>query len=316
MPAAEECLLIPFYVGGKAVGTIWAIMHSDRRKFDAEDERLMSTLGQFASLAYQTVESIEDLKLQIAAREDAEWALRELANGLEVKIRCLVEANIMGIFIWKLDGKIVEANEAFLCLVGYDRDDLVSGRLRWRELTPAEWRDADDRSLAELRATGTAQPHEKEYFQKNGNRLPVLVGAANFEGGRDEGVAFVVDLTDRKRAERAVRESERRYREVDMELAHANRIATMWQLSASIAPQVNQPIAAAITNAHAALSWLGARPPDLEEVRQALGRIVANGNRAGDVIGRIRALATKAPPRKDALEINESLLEVIALTHG
>jgi PAS domain S-box-containing protein len=316
IPAAEECLLVPFYVGGKAVGTIWAIMHSDRREFDAEDERLMSTLGQFASLAYQTVESIEDLKLQIAARENAEWALRELANGLEVKIRCLVEANIIGIFIWNLDGKIVEANEAFLRLVGYDRDDLVSGRLRWRELTPAEWRDADDRSLAELRATGTAQPHEKEYFQKNGNRLPVLVGAANFEGGRDEGVAFVVDLTDRKRAERAVRESERRYREVEMELAHANRIATMGQLSASIAHEVNQPIAAAITNVHAAFRWLGARPPDLEEVRQALGRIVANGNRAGDVIGRIRALATKAPPRKDALEINEAILEVIALTHG
>jgi PAS domain S-box-containing protein len=316
IPAAEECLLVPFYVGGKAVGTIWAIMHSDRREFDAEDERLMSTLGQFASLAYQTVESIEDLKLQIAARENAEWALRELANGLEVKIRCLVEANIIGIFIWNLDGKIVEANEAFLRLVGYDRDDLVSGRLRWRELTPAEWRDADDRSLAELRATGTAQPHEKEYFQKNGNRLPVLVGAANFEGGRDEGVAFVVDLTDRKRAERAVRESERRYREVEMELAHANRIATMGQLSASIAHEVNQPIAAAITNVHAALRWLGARPPDLEEVRQALGRIVANGNRAGDVIGRIRALATKAPPRKDALEINEAILEVIALTQG
>src|SRR5260370_16383050 len=100
-----------------------------------------------------------------------------------------------------------------------------------------------------------------------------------------------------------------------MELAHANRIATMGQLSASIAHEVNQPIAAAITNAHAALSWLGARPPELEEGRQALGRIVANGNRAGDVIGRIRALATKAPPRKDALEINEAILEVIALTH-
>jgi GAF domain-containing protein len=97
IPAAEECLLVPFYVGGKAVGTIWAIMHSDRRKFDAEDERLMSTLGQFASLAYQTVESIQDLKLQITARERAEAAVRELANGLEVKIRRLVDANIIGI---------------------------------------------------------------------------------------------------------------------------------------------------------------------------------------------------------------------------
>ena len=212
IPVAEECLLVPFYVGGRAVGTIWAIMHSDRRKFDAEDERLMNTLGQFASLAYQTVESIEDLKSQIAAREKAEAAVRAMASGLEAKVRCLIDANIMGIFIWHLDGRIVDANEAFLRIVGYDRDDLSSGRLRWRELTPAEWRTADDRRVAELEATGTAQPHEKEYFRKDGSRVPVLVGAATFEGTSDEGAAFVFDLTDRKKADEAVRASEIRWR--------------------------------------------------------------------------------------------------------
>jgi PAS domain S-box-containing protein len=316
IPVAEECLLVPFYVGGKAVGTIWAIMHSDRRKFDAEDERLMNTLGQFASLAYQALASIEDLKLQITAREKAEAAVREFASGLEVKIRRLIDANIIGIFVWNLDGRILEANEAFLRIVGYDRDDLTSGRLRWRELTPAEWRGADDRRVAELEATGKAQPYEKEYFRKNGSRVPVLVGAATFEGSSDEGVAFVVDLTDRKRADEAVRESERRYREVEIELAHANRVATMGQLSASIVHEVNQPIAAAIINAHSALRWLGARPPDLEEVRHALDRIVKDSNRASDVVGRIRDLIRKAPPRKDGLEINEAILEVIALTRG
>jgi PAS domain S-box-containing protein len=125
-----------------------------------------------------------------------------------------------------------------------------------------------------------------------------------------------MDITERKRAEIEIRESERRYREIEVELAHANRVATMGQLSASIAHEVNQPIAAAITNAHAALRWLGAQPPELEEVRQALGRIVNNGTRAGDVIGRIRDLIRKAPPRKDGLEINEAILEVIALTRG
>ena len=212
IPVAEECLLVPFYVGGRAVGTIWAIMHSDRRKFDAEDERLMNTLGQFASLAYQTVESIEDLKSQIAAREKAEAAVRAMASGLEAKVRCLIDANIMGIFIWHLDGRIVDANEAFLRIVGYGRDDLSSGRLRWRELTPAEWRTADDRRVAELEASGTAQPHEKEYFRKDGSRVPVLVGAATFEGTSDEGAAFVFDLTDRKKADEAVRASEIRWR--------------------------------------------------------------------------------------------------------
>src|SRR5215469_156821 len=86
-PLVEECLLVPFYVGGKAVGTVWAIMHRDRRKFDPEDERLMSVLGQFASLAYQALESNKDLKLQMAAREKAEAAVRELANGVETRVR-------------------------------------------------------------------------------------------------------------------------------------------------------------------------------------------------------------------------------------
>ena len=76
-PAAEECLLVPFYVRGKAVGTIWAMLHSDRRRFDSEDQRLMSVLGQFASLAYQTLGTIDDLNSQVAAREKAEARLRD-----------------------------------------------------------------------------------------------------------------------------------------------------------------------------------------------------------------------------------------------
>jgi predicted ATPase/signal transduction histidine kinase len=115
------------------------------------------------------------------------------------------------------------------------------------------------------------------------------------------------------RAEAEARESEQRYREVQMELAHANRVATMGQLSASIAHEINQPIGAAITYADAALRWLDAHPPNLEEVREALGLILESGVRAGEVMDRIRAFAKKAPPRKDSLEINEVILEVIAL---
>ena len=305
-PAVEECLLVPFYIGGKAVGTIWAITHGDRRKFDSEDERIMNTLGQFASLAYQTVESIEDLKLQIAAREQAETAVRELANGLEAKVRCLVDSNIIGIFIWNLDGRIIDANEAFLRIIGYDRGDLIAGRLNWRELTPPEWREAADRRVAQLEASGTTQPHEKEYFRKDGTRVPVLVGAAAFEERSVEGVGFVLDLTDRKRAERA-------YTEVQMELAHANHVAAMGQLSASIAHEISQPIGAVLSYANAASHWLAAQSPDLEEVRRDLGFIVESGVRASEVIDQIRALVKKAPPRKNRLEINEAILQVIAL---
>jgi C4-dicarboxylate-specific signal transduction histidine kinase len=105
-------------------------------------------------------------------------------------------------------------------------------------------------------------------------------------------------------------------REAQTELAHVNRVTTMGQLVASIAHEITQPVAAAVANADAALRWLGAQPPDLEETRQALADVIKEGKRAGDVIGRIRALIKKARPRKDDLEINEAVLEVIALTRS
>src|SRR5262252_2421384 len=90
-PLVEECLLVPFYVDGRAVGTIWAITHSDHHKFDAEDDRVMASLGKFASSAYQAVQSIDDLRFQVAEREKAEKELRELTDGLETQVRARTE---------------------------------------------------------------------------------------------------------------------------------------------------------------------------------------------------------------------------------
>jgi signal transduction histidine kinase len=105
-------------------------------------------------------------------------------------------------------------------------------------------------------------------------------------------------------------------RETQAELAHVNRVTTMGQLAASIAHEVNQPLAASVTNAHAALRWLSLQPANLEEAREALASIVYDGKRAGDVIERMRALIKKAPPRKDGLDINDVILGVCALIRG
>jgi C4-dicarboxylate-specific signal transduction histidine kinase len=129
-------------------------------------------------------------------------------------------------------------------------------------------------------------------------------------------VAFVFDLTERKEAEENLRWSERRCHEAQMKLARANRVATLGQRSASIAHEVNQPVAAAVNNASAALRWLVKKPPNLEKAREALSRISASGNRTSGIIGRMLALLKKAPLRMEDVEINETILEVIALTRG
>jgi PAS domain S-box-containing protein len=505
----------------------------------------------------------------VTERKRAEEALRDS----EARIRRLVDSNIIGIFVWDFDGRILEANDEFLRMVSYDREDLVSGRIRWTELTPPDWRERDNAKIEQQKISGRLEPFEKEYTGKDGRRVPVLIGVATFEEGGNEGVAFVLDLTERKRAEQALREreaqlaearrelrqmidtipipvasyspdarrdfvnaawkhytglsdeaargtewsvvahpddtpggnemwrdalatgepwhTEKRVRRADgqyrwfsidrvaarddngkiikwygtaydiedrkraeealreseyklrqiietvpgflwsgdpagepthinqhmvdysgmrfedfkrggweafvhpadfpetskafyhaiqtgtsyqdvmrlrradgefrwyhvrgeplrdrqgriiqwyglsvdiddakkaedrlrrsesnlaearLELAHANRVATMGQLTSSIAHEVNQPITAAVTYALAARRFLSADPPNCDEADDALSLIVQEGNRAGEVVGRIRALIKKALPRKDSVAINDAILEVIALT--
>jgi PAS domain S-box-containing protein len=374
--------------------------------------------------------------LDLTERKRAEEALRER----EAKIRRLVDSNIIGIFVWDFDGRILEANDEFLRMVSYDREDLVSGRIRWADLTPPDWRDRNNARIEQQKSSGRFEPFEKEFTRKDGSRVPVLIGGATFEEGGNQGVAFVLDLTERKRAEEALRESEHKLRQIietvpshlwsanpdfeptrlnqrlldyfgmrpddfkhggwraflhpddlaetakaishavqtgtyfqvvhrlrradgefrwhdargepmrdrqgniiqwyglsfdideakkaedrlrrseaylaeaQLELAHANRVATVGQLTASITHEVNQPITAAVTYALAARRWLGAQPPNFHEVDEALSLIVKEGNRAGEVVGRIRALIKKAPARKDAVAINDAILEVVALT--
>jgi PAS domain S-box-containing protein len=113
---------------------------------------------------------------------------RELQER-EARIRRLVDANIVGITIWHLDGRLIDVNDAFLNIVGYSREELTGGAMPWPELTPQEWRAVDEQRLAEMRATGRSTPVEKEFVRKDGRRVPVLVGSATFEGQPDRASA-------------------------------------------------------------------------------------------------------------------------------
>ena len=370
---------------------------------------------------------------------------RDLAER-EAKIRRLVEANIIGVFIGDFDGRILEANDAFLRIVGYDREDLAAGRLNWKDLTPPDWRERDAQWIEEHKRTGVRLPIEKEYFRKDGSRVPILLGSATFEEGGNQSVAFVLDLTERKQAERAARrsaealrrseaylaeaqglshtgsaafnettilywseetyrilgfdprdgvpsyeaaaqrthpddqervreqarravqqkrdfkleyrillptgaikhiemnahpkfsesgelvevvstlidvterkraqEEHERLRQLESDLAHMNRLSMMGELAASLAHEITQPIATARNNARAALNFLDKQPPDLGEAREALGSVVGDADRAGNIIDRMRDHIKKAPPRKHRFDLNEAINEVIVLARS
>ena len=292
--ATRSVFCLPLVRQGKLSGLLYLENTATSHVFTARRSALLDLLASQAAISLENTRLYADLQER------------------EAKVRRLVDSNIIGIHIWDFEGNVIEANDAFLRIVDYSREDLLSGHIRWPDLTPPEWRNLDELVRAELQATGSAKPFEKEYFRKNGSRVPVVVGAAAFGDREGQGVAFILDLTDQKRAQQEVRDSERRYLELQVELAHSNRVATMGQLSASIAHEVKQPITAVVAYASAALRWLAARPPNFDEARQALKRIVADSERANHIVDRTRAFFKKEPQRKDGLDINETILELIA----
>ena len=283
---------------GEIFGTICVL---DRKSNEYSDLYLRLLL-QWRDVLQADLKSIATMQREIEQRE--------------AKIRRLFDANIIGIIIWNLEGQILDANSEFLRIVGYDQHDLLSGRVSWADMTPPEWRDRDTLAISELKSKGAVQPFEKEYIRKDGSRIPVLIGIASLDGAEGQGVAFVLDLTERKRAETEARESERRFRNMQTELAHANRLATLGQLTASITHEVKQPITAVLLNTQTAQRFLTRQQPDIEKAKKAIDRAVLNGMRITEVVDRTHALVRKEPTRKDSLEINEAISEVIGLTRG
>jgi PAS domain S-box-containing protein len=285
---ARSVLCLPLVKQAKLIGVLYLENNLASHVFTPARISVLELLASQAAISLENARLYNDL------------------GEREARIRRLVDSNIVGIVFWDLQGRITDANQAFLDMVGYAREDLVSGRLRWTELTPPEWRDADEQITAELKVAGTLEPREKEYFRKDGSRVPILVGLALFEWKRDEGVAFVLDLTERKHVEGALRDAQ-------ANLAHVMRVTTLGELTASIAHEVNQPLAGVIANAEACLRWLDRGPPDLDAVRRSVEWVIDDGNRASDVIRRIRAMANKTEIERVPLDVNKIIIEAIAL---
>ncbi|WFU55234.1 AAA family ATPase [Bradyrhizobium pachyrhizi] len=188
---ARSILCLPLLKQNRLAGVLYLENNLTAHAFTPDRVTVLKVLASQAAISLENSQLYRD----VADREG--------------KIRRLVDANIIGILIADREGRILEANDALLRILGYDREDLVSGRVRWPELSPPEWRERDMLTQAELNSTGKVQPFEKEYIRKDGSRVPVLIGAALFKEGGDEGLAFVLDLTERKRVEEALSQAQR-----------------------------------------------------------------------------------------------------------
>ncbi len=154
--------------------------------------------------------SITEVTALRRTQQDRERLLAALRES-EARFRALSESGVIGVLVADPE-RILEANDAFLELIGYTRAEMLAGQVRWSEITPPEYEPLDQRAIAQLLETGVCRPFEKEYLRKDRRRVPIVIGAAITQQAPLEWACFVIDITERKRAEQELRESEQRYR--------------------------------------------------------------------------------------------------------
>lgn len=219
------------------------------------------------------------------------------------------ESSPDGISVIGRDYRFQRVNPVYERIWQIPADRLVG--LHVGDLLGTKFFEQEARSYLDRCFAGESVSFEGWFADPAGRRYRIITySPLRLHSGRVEAaLAIIHDLTEHMLASEALRAAQ-------TELAHVNRVTTMGQLTASIAHEVNQPIAAVVTNADAALNWLGAQPPNLNKAREILGQIADDGNRASQVVDRIRALVKKAPPRKSRFDLNEAILEVIALARS
>ncbi len=237
-----------------------------------------------------TVKSVRDdsggapfyrgVMVDITEHRQAEEALR----SSEARFRRLVESSIIGIMITDIYGVVTEANDALLSMLGYSRDDLP---LRWDAMTPPEWRHLDEVAIDQLNQDGIANPWEKEYVGKDGRRVPILVGVSLLEESSEDCICFVIDLTERKRAEQELRRNE--------------RLASIGTLAAGVAHEINNPVGGILMAAQYALE----SRDDSTAVERALNDIASNATRCGHIVRNVLKFAREQTSPKAPAELNQ-----------
>jgi C4-dicarboxylate-specific signal transduction histidine kinase len=313
-------IVIP--IGVDAEGGIVAAA-CDRAGFPSEiDQLLLSVAANHAATAFRSARILHDHRRAEEALRESELRLRKAHDELETRVAertaelqrseaYLAEAQRLshtGSFGWDVSsGRLYWSEETFR-IFECDRSEQPTVDLVLQRTHPVE-RALVRQTLDRIARERTDLDLERRLLMSDGRIKNIhIVGHPVFDKSGDlvEFMGTVMDVTERRRAE-----------EERQAFAHASRVATIGQLTASIAHEVNQPIAAARNNAASALRFLSRSPPDLQEVREALDCVVSDIDRGGNVISGIRKLITKTPaPRDDSLNVNEAIREMIVLIRG
>jgi PAS domain S-box-containing protein len=249
-----------------------------------------------------------DLYARLAAELIERQRAEEALGASEERFRRYFELGLIGMAMTSPAKGILEVNDEVCGMLGYERSELL--KKTWAEMTHQDDLAADVAQFNRVMA-GEIDGYtlDKRWIRKDGRVIDTIMSAKclrRADGSVDYFVGLVQDITERKHSEEALRGAQ-------AQLAHMARVTTMGELASSIAHEVNQPLAAVVTNGDACLRWLANDPPNLDKARLSVAGIIKEGNRAGEIIKRIRALAKKTPPQKTVMGVNEAIEEVIGL---
>jgi PAS domain S-box-containing protein len=296
---ARSILCLPLINQGKITGALYLENHL------ASDVFTPARITVLKLLASQAATSLENTRLYRELQEREE-ALRRSQAYLGQAQRLSQTGSLW----WKVStGELIWSDEAFRIL-GYDQTARPSVDLVFQRVHPEDLRLVQE-TFSRSAREGTGMDFEHRFLMPNGSvkHVHAVLEPINLDPDHREFVGTVMDITERKQAQEAVSKAQ-------AELAHATRVMTVGELTASISHEINQPLAGMVTNANASLRWLAGETPNLAEARDAIRRIVRDGNRASDVIARVRALFKKTPAAKEPVDINEIIQEVLAVTQN
>jgi PAS domain S-box-containing protein len=258
---------------------------------------------------HELIKAKEELEARTASENRERQKAERALEVSEQRWRSLFENATVGIGLVNGDGRFFAANPAFQQMVGYSQDELL--QMTTDDITVEEDQHLNASAREAYRGGDRHLGRsERRYRRKDGTVIWAEASTSvvpSDVGGPVLFAGIVVDITERKRAEEGLRLAQ-------AELAHVSRVTVMGQIAASIAHEVNQPLAAVVLNGNSGLRWLAADPPNLEEARAVMRRVIGDGNRASEVIGRIRGLLRKDALEKSALNINDVSRETLAIT--